>query len=439
MSAPTDSKIRSRGRWLLPALLLLVSPLVAGEKPLKTETAADLRAHEWGTFTTLHWPNGRQVPWYQPNAGGVSELPSFVHPRLVVLRKGMMRTTARMETPVIYFYTDRKQAVDVSVAYPGGAITEYFPGTPGPVFDNWKQLELIPPSEAGDLAKQLPIDPKVPDNHYFEARAVPEAALVRRVLPQKDDGGESADEVEKFVFYRGAGNFDSGLRVSMDSATGSVSVENYNPDSGIGHGWVVQSSAEAVRWKKLPDLPAYLPAEAGVSPFPEPTRLPFAALEAGDSREASIAALRTSMVAALTDSGLTEAEAAAMVATWDEQWIEEPGQRVFSIVPAGVIDELLPLEISPKPAEIVRVFVHRAELVSPETLQTLEMSMAPDTAPETARAQIAEAKLGRFIHGAIEAVAEDVGRRIAWEYQLRGLEALRPVQPAPEVTQVGSE
>jgi len=69
----------------------------------------------------------------------------------------------------------------------------------------------------------------------------------------------------------------------------------------------------------------------------------------------------------LTESGLTPAEA-AMVATWDSQWYEEPGQRIFSIPSQKRIDEVLPLTISPKPSEVVRVFLHRQELLSHKTL-----------------------------------------------------------------------
>ena len=421
----------------LLALLFLIRPLAAEEaaQPDEVAVAEDFLAHEWGTLTTLHWPTGRQVPWYQPNSGGVSELPSFMYPRFTLFRKGMMRTTARMETPVIYFYSDSPRKIDVSVNYVDGSITEYFPGS-GKTAGTWEQLELIPPSQAGDAEALLPFDTARPNNHYYQARAVPEAAFVRRTIPK--DGGKSRliDEVEKFVFYRGAGSFASGLIPSMDLGTSEIAVLNHQADYGFEHLWVLQSSADSVRWKKLSAIPAW-DGKMGNTPI----KVPFAVLDPGDTREESIAGLTASMVAALTEAGLTHAEAAAMVATWDEQWYEEPGQRVFSILPQKMIEVMLPLTISPKPVKTVRVFVHRAEVLSPETLQTLEMSMAPETDPDQATSLIMGAQLGRFIHGTLEGVAQDVGNRTAGEYGLRGIMALQRATAltSAEVPPVGSE
>ena len=406
----------------IASLFLIAGPLRAEETPV------DLKAHEWGTITTLHSPSGSSLAWYQPNQRGVSELPSFVYPRIIVSSKGGMLTTARMETPVIYFYTDTKQSVDLSVSYLDGKITEYFPRTdrvyPSGPSGDWKGLELIPPSHARDGMK-FPVDPKLPKNHYYEARAVPDAALVQRM--------DQPDEVEKFVFYRGAGSFESGLHVRMDLGGEGISVSSYNESDPIEHGWLLQSSVDAVRWKKL--LP--LPARKGDS-IPPQTQVPFSSLDAGTSRVDSIANLKASMVAALTDTGLTSAEASAMVATWDEQWFEEPGQRVFSIVPQAVIDVMLPLQITPKPSEMIRVFVHRAEVIRPETLHNLETSMSPETDPARAKALIAEAQLGRFIHGVLESVASEVGRRTAGEYRMRGFQALQSDGKATEVSSVNA-
>ena len=212
-------------------LVLTCSPLSA-ESPGDGQaqaTTTNLRAHEWGTFTTLHWPSGYGLPWYQSargrtfgQSGNVSDLPAFVHGN-VFFKAGAL-VTARMETPVIYFYTDREQAVDISVNYSSGRITEFYPGT-GSAFNQWKGLELIPPADNGDLAKQLPIDPKRPDNHYYEARAVPEAAYVRQVQPADEEGKRAPAEVEKFVFYRGAGVFDARLSARL-GAGGELTLAN---------------------------------------------------------------------------------------------------------------------------------------------------------------------------------------------------------------------
>src|SRR5690349_20688122 len=91
--------------------------------------------HEWGTFTSVQGGDGILLTW-RPLV--TSQLPGFVHdwqkPGLNrrfggpgLISKGAMVTLQRMETPVVYFYTDKKQTVDLSVGFPKGLITEWFP------------------------------------------------------------------------------------------------------------------------------------------------------------------------------------------------------------------------------------------------------------------------------------------------------------------------
>jgi len=77
----------------------------------------------------------------------------------------------------------------------------------------------------------------------------------------------------------------------------------------------------------------------------------------------------------LVERGLYPDEAAAMVATWRDSWFEE-GSRLIYIVPSGFIANILPLAIDPAPAQIVRVFVWRLELVTPATAKAVETAVA---------------------------------------------------------------
>ena len=77
----------------------------------------------------------------------------------------------------------------------------------------------------------------------------------------------------------------------------------------------------------------------------------------------------------LTSQGLYPDEARAMIATWRQSWFEE-GSRLFYIVPEGFLNSILPLTINPAPAQTVRVFVGRLELVTPATTQALEKILA---------------------------------------------------------------
>src|SRR6266581_5273706 len=86
------------------------------------ELDADFIAHEWGTFTSVQGADGIQLEW---NPLVTSELPPFVYNsvrrvggRIVWEGKGAYQTLQRMETPVIYFYSDTQQKVDVTVDFP---------------------------------------------------------------------------------------------------------------------------------------------------------------------------------------------------------------------------------------------------------------------------------------------------------------------------------
>ncbi len=80
----------------------------------------------------------------------------------------------------------------------------------------------------------------------------------------------------------------------------------------------------------------------------------------------SIDQLHRAVVVALIKQGLYKKEAEAMVNTWRSSWFGEQGTRLFYTLPQRMTDELLPLEIEPRPDTIVRVMVGRMELMTPE-------------------------------------------------------------------------
>ncbi len=60
-----------------------------------------------------------------------------------------------------------------------------------------------------------------------------------------------------------------------------------------------------------------------------------------------------------------------MVDTWRDSWFEE-GSRLIYIVPARVVDAILPLQVEPAPSATSRVFVGRIELITPEIRRVVE-------------------------------------------------------------------
>src|SRR6185436_2896968 len=91
-----------------------------------------LVVHEWGTFTSIAGKDGVALEWRPLN--GPSDLPKFIH-STANLKTGLRHINStleliaavRMETPVIYFYSNREMNVSTKVDFPRGKITEWYP------------------------------------------------------------------------------------------------------------------------------------------------------------------------------------------------------------------------------------------------------------------------------------------------------------------------
>jgi hypothetical protein len=99
----------------------------------------------------------------------------------------------------------------------------------------------------------------------------------------------------------------------------------------------------------------------------------------------------------LVTQGLYQDEARAMVETWRNSWFEE-GSRLLYIVPPAFVNDVLPLSIKPAPAQTVRVFVGRLELVTPATEKEVENAFAAhDTATLKAYGRFLEPILATMV------------------------------------------
>jgi hypothetical protein len=106
--------------------------------------------------------------------------------------------------------------------------------------------------------------------------------------------------------------------------------------------------------------------------------------------DAGVASARRVLADMLIAEGLYPKEAAAMIETWSDSWFED-GTRIFYIVPASLVDETLPLRITPAPAETTRVFVGRVEMATPWMLSEIKSALlARDMARLAARGRFLE-------------------------------------------------
>jgi hypothetical protein len=322
--------------------LLVVSLATATFLATPASTATDpgpYTVHEWGTFTSIAGPDGNATEWLPQT--GPSDLPCFVR-RSLFNAKGSLPGTVRMETPVLYFYTDRPITMDVSVRFRDGLITEWFP--PAQVTpDSFP----IPPNTGGSIRWQrVTVSPGAPEDfpientpsHYYAARRTNAVPL------------QAGPNTEKFLFYRGVGRIALPIAATV-GGDGKVAVKN-SGDLRLGDVILFKNERGHIAYDVLRDLTTVDPPVEGQEPTTELERM----LEA---------------------NGLYAEEARAMIDTWRDSWFED-GTRLIYIVPRPVIDAELPLTIAPPPADTARVFVGRMELVTPSIVNDIRTALLAD-------------------------------------------------------------
>lgn len=342
-----------------------------------------LVVHEWGTFTTFSGSDGVYLE-FRPLADPQSDLPDFVFNRASssqrrFLTKSKLRGKVRMETPVTYFYTDQIREVNVRVDFPSGLLTEFYPPvremlpplnekvafTEGEPLGNssldWGRVTLIPvdqlapnvqdPQLREQISRHL-AESAVPrgsnDRHYVQARATDSALVHVSGTTRPELMSWSPSEggfMEKFLFYRGVGRFELPVKATFDQKE-QVTLRNDGP-LPLNSAILINVRGKTIRAQAIGRVPAN-------------REIPF-----GSMRDMTLDELSSVVQDVLVSEGLYPKEAASMVDTWKQSWFGEEGTRVLYIVPEQTTDELLPLTITPRPDETLRVLVGRMEIMSP--------------------------------------------------------------------------
>lgn len=374
-------------RRALPAIFLFTAALSVTAATLQTQQPPVV-VHEWGTFTTVAGVDGQAVKWLP--LGGPTDLPCFVDvyknrvykvlagsseapvPITYEAARSSLVATVRMETPVIYFYSDKPTAVGVRVKFPRGLITEWFPYAtvtqpqvhPEVLSDpsvvsmiEWPYVEIAP-------GRQVTFPQGNGTSHYYAARAT-DAAPVRV-------GGND----EKFLFYRGVASFPVPISAALTEEGVKLTNLGTDPIPGV---ILLENRAGKLSFTTIGTL-------TGPTTVARPTAV-------SDVKE-----LRAKLIEFLKGTGLYQREAEAMVETWRDSWFEE-GTRVFYVVPPAAVDRILPLTVTPAPASVARVFVGRMELITPEALAMAQTALA---ANDIATLE----KRGRFLGPIADRLAE---------------------------------
>jgi hypothetical protein len=376
------------------ALALTLLDFDVAETTRATSLKNDLAVHEWGTFTSVAGKKGVAIDWRPLN--GTSDLPTFVYKETdengfrgtydaKPSGKDNKLVKVRMETPVIYFYTKKPMEVSVSVDFPRGEITEWYPQASivnkyagnnqrakflSNVI-NWGTIKLLP-DENPDFLREVAY------SHYYPARETDAVPV------QVCNADKTKIEKEKFLFYRGVGDFELPLTVRLNgekmilNAAGTLTdlIVFENRGGRTGFEFIPTITGETVA--NRPNLNKN-PAQV----FDELEKI-------------------------LVGQGLYEKEAKAMIETWKDSWFEE-GLRVFYVLPRKTTDEILPLTIEPRPQEIVRVLVGRAEVITPEMerdVRTQVGFLRSTSAKVREDAQNYLKKYGRFYEPVLKSLLE---------------------------------
>jgi hypothetical protein len=382
---------------------------------------AGFEAHEWGTFTSLVGSNGiTQNGMYHED----EQLPQFVHgfgevqstplppeepaPPPVVSQpptrpghsKGCFESavyqankiTQKMETPVIYFYADHAQRVDVNVKFPEGVITETYPA-PVQTSPSINDANLV--LKNGETQFTVDIqDPYVTqtlpsvdaDNIYSHARAV-DSNFVK-----------TGSEVEKFIFYRGLGRFQPRIHISSQGNSLTLS----GPQSALPQAAFLVHVSQNGEGQMIAigqmsaNRPTFVSSEMvnALRAHSSPTNIQ------PNTHILSAAPAHQALVDALQNAGLKTNEAQAMVNTWEHGYLKVPGLRLLYILPRSEVDEVLPLSMSPAPQNLVRAFVGRIEIL----LDSDEQKILKDIL--TQRYDFNVSTLGRFSEPILRRVNE---------------------------------
>lgn len=358
-------------------------PTGPSTEPPPTLPGTGLTVSEWGTYTSVMGSDGQPLPGLHLEEEG---LPPFVHGRcssgpvcLTVGDKDLENlpepVTQKLETPVLFFYSDTPRAVRVSVDFPAGILSQFYPRAHSfepPV----GELDRI---AGGAMSWEVQLDPTLPldtfpwvpsDDIWAPSRLVP-------ATPLRVEG-----EHERFIFYRGLGRFSPPIRITT---TGTLATfHNDSPDPIAAAFFLTRDTSGRGAWRRIEPLTpgasvSFETALVGTLDYLEGARL--------------------DLLVALIDSGLSEAEAQSMVDTWSHSYFGQTGARVLYLAPRAWTDELLPITIAPTPDRLVRTLVGRVELFTDAEEQALMTDLQNAWNQEATRAQaLSQIKneLGRF-------------------------------------------
>lgn len=379
---------------------LLVPHVVCAQESVPTP--ANYVAHEWGTFTSMVGQDGVVLDGLHHEE---ESLPAFVHDLWKVeefaaaegQKLPASRVTQKMETPVIYFYTDEPRHVVASVWFHQGLMTQFYP-LPSIVSPDLPEarasrvdmskvpfstlewdVDLIPKG----AGKPAEIPAVAQDDPWAFARMT-QASYVRTRVAQDSPAKR---EAEHYLFYRGLGRWQP--KVALQTANDGTATFGNQMKQAIPFALALELDERGGR---------YVCCD-GVAPE-EQVAFALGAAAIEPDRERFARTVGAIVMQALVEQGQYLDEARAMVATWTRSWFMKDGARVVYLLPREQVEEVLTLSLTPAPRELVRVLVGRLEFITRATQRRVEQALRDQgsgDAAAVARGKAVLTSLERFL------------------------------------------
>lgn len=384
-----------------------------------------LVVHEWGS---MKHQIGTSTSEFDLIGEDQSDLPSFVK---VWADKPAIRPQA-VEKPILYFYTQEQRKVNVTVRFPEGVLTQWYPDVSffmpqhdgrGRLGNNqapsprngalaWQQVELKPDMDASKFAK-------VDQNHPWWHTARDTDAVPVRVIK---DGQEA---VERFLFYRGAGSYKPMVMPTRNEPGRDLSVTVPFSQIDLRGVFLVRVNDSGATIAHAPVLRAQGTMQLGGPDHIKPTD------QAAQSAKAQL-------IESLEAAGLFPKEAQGLVKIWGDDMFTTPGERLLYLMPSNEVERLLPLDIQPAPSQTVRTLIAWVELSTPEAekkIMDLVKKLGSEDAQVRSAADAELRSLDRFAEAILQRVAgstTDLAVKQRIEQILASLEQERQQGKAPK-------
>jgi hypothetical protein len=369
--------------------------------------------HEWGTDTVVVGSNGSLQRGLHHEE---EDLPAFVYDRMksgtLLGSASSPSVTIKMETPVTYFYSPTALSVTARVNFPKGVLTQWYPAVKE-FRPPLAALDSVGPGVPAGLSDPV-LDPSFPfvgdvcrvrygsvsaglldwGTISLQARgAAPKNPLPDAPLEQfgwsyaravDANWVETASgESERFLFYRGLGDFDLPVTVRAETASKVTFTNGYSEP--VAQVFLLNVNGEHGAFAVHAD---------GIAPNATLTDS-VPSLAGAPALDEYANQLGEAVTTALDSTGLYHDEAVAMVNTWRRQWFRTPGVRALYLLPQSWTEQSIPLAILPKPDATVRVMLIRVELITPEQEQA-DVSALSALAGDASLGAAYFSALGRF-------------------------------------------